>query len=77
MSQAIFGYLLPCMPDHAAAIEEIVSLVEHDPTIHPRTRDNLLAGYPCQTLEDEAILMARVVVYAMTRRTVADLQTAA
>lgn len=77
MARTICRQLLPCMPDHAAAVEDIVSLVETDPTIHPRTRDDLLAGYPCRTMEDEAILMARVVVYAMARRTVAELQYAA
>lgn len=75
LAATIAARILPHMPDRAVADERIIALIRSDPTIHPATRDDLLA----QT-GDIAMLMARVLIYAMSRctsYTAADLQDAA
>ena len=75
MAAIICAQILPHMPDRAVAVERVIALVRSDPTIHPVTRDELLA----QT-DDVPMLFARVLIYGMSRCTiypVVDLQDAA
>jgi len=75
LAATITAQILPHMPDRAVAAERIIALVKADPTIHPATRDDLLTHR-----DDIAMLMARVLIYAMSRctdYTAADLQAAA
>lgn len=75
MAVIIGDQILPHMPDRAVAVEQIIALVRSDPTIHPATKDELLA----QT-DDIPMLFARVLIYGMSRcpsNPTADLQDAA
>ena len=75
MAATIAAQILPHMPDRAVAAERIIALVKADPTIHPVTKGDLLAHR-----DDIAMLMARILIYAMSRctnYTAADLQAAA
>lgn len=75
LAATIAAQILPHMPDRALVAERIITLVRCDQTIHPATRDELLAHR-----DDIAMLMAHVLIYAMSRCTnynAADLQDAA
>lgn len=75
MAATIAAQILPHMPDRAVAAEQIIALVKDDPTIHPATRSELLTHR-----DDIAMLMACVLIYAMSRcsnYTATDLQDAA
>lgn len=75
LAATIAAQILPHMPDKALAVDQIIALVRSDPTIHPATRDELLA----QT-DNISVLFARALIYGMSRctsYTAADLQNAA
>jgi len=62
MAVTISEQILPHMPDRAVAVERIIALVCSDPTIHPVTKDELLAQR-----DDIPMLFARVLIYGMSR----------
>lgn len=75
LATIIATQILPHMPDRAVAVEQIIALVQSDPTIHPVTKGDLLAHR-----DDIPMLMACVLIYAMSRctsYTAVDLQDAA
>lgn len=75
LAATIAAQILPHMPDRAVAAERIIALIRSDPTIHPATREDLLAQ-----ADDIPVLLARGLIYAMSRCTrymTADLQAAA
>ena len=75
LAATIAAQILPHMPDRAVAVDRIVVLIRSDPTIHPATREDLLAQ-----ADDVSMLFARALIYGMSRCTnyiAADLQDAA
>ena len=75
LAATIAEQILPHMPDKAVALEQMIALIRLDPTIHPETKDDLLAD-----TTDIAALSARAMIYAMSRSIsyiAADLQDAA
>lgn len=65
LAKTIAEQILPHMPDQAVAIEAIILLVRGDPTIHPSTKARLL-----EVMDDAPLLLARIIIYAMSRRDV-------
>lgn len=75
MAATIAAWVLPHIPDRALAVDRLVALIRSDPTIHPETRDELLAQ-----ADDISMLFARTLIFSMARNTsysAADLQDAA
>ena len=60
-------YILPLMYDSDMAVQELYRLTVQDATISDRQKKKLLKGYPCDTEQDAACLIATLLCFAMER----------
>ena len=60
-------YILPLMYDSNMAVQELYRLTVQDATISDRQKKKLLKGYPCDTEQESAQLVATLLCFAMER----------
>ena len=60
-------YILPLMYDSDMAVQELYRLAVQDTTISDRKKNKLLQGYPCDTEQESAQLIATLLCFAMER----------
>lgn len=60
-------YILPLMYDSDMAAQELYRLTVQDATISDRQKKKLLKGYPCDTEQESAQLIATLLCFAMER----------
>ena len=60
-------YILPLMYDSDMAVQELHRLTVQDTTISDRKKKKLLKGYPCDTKQDVACLIATLLCFAIER----------
>lgn len=60
-------YILPLMYDSYMAVQELYRLTVQDATISDRQKKKLLKGYPCNTEQESAQLVATLLCFAMER----------
>lgn len=67
LSNDIEQYILPLMYDSDMAVQELYRLTVQDTTISDRKKNKLLKGYPCDTEQDAACLIATLLCFSMER----------
>jgi len=67
LADDIEQYILPLMYDSDMAVQELYRLTVQDATISDRKKNKLLKGYPCNTEQDAACLIAALLCFAMER----------
>ena len=67
LSNDIEQYILPLMYDSDMAVQELYRLTVQDTTISDRKKNKLLKGYPCDTEQDAACLIAALLCFSMER----------
>lgn len=67
LTNDIEQYILPLMYDSDMAVQELYRLTVQDATISDRKKNKLLKGYPCDTEQESAQLIATLLCFAMER----------
>ena len=67
LTSDIEQYILPLMYDSDMAAQELYRLTVQDATISDRQKKKLLKGYPCDTEQESAQLIAALLCFAMER----------
>ena len=67
LADDIEQYILPLMYDSDMAVQELYKLTVQDTTISDRKKNKLLKGYPCDTEQESAQLIATLLCFAMER----------
>ena len=67
LTNDIEQYILPLMYDSDMAVQELYRLTVQDATISDRQKKKLLKGYPCDTEQDVACLIAILLCFSMER----------
>ena len=67
LTNDIEQYILPLMYDSNMAVQELYRLTVQDATISDRKKNKLLKGYPCDTEQESAQLIATLLCFAMER----------
>ncbi len=67
LSNDIEQYILPLMYDSDMAVQELYRLTVQDSTISDRQKKKLLKGYPYDTEQDAACLIATLLCFSMER----------
>ncbi len=67
LANDIAQYILSLMYDSNMAVQELYRLTVQDTTISDRKKNKLLQGYPCDTEQESAQLIATLLCFAMER----------
>lgn len=67
LANDIVQNILPLMYDSDMAVQELYRLTVQDATISDRQKKKLLKGYPCDTEQDAACLIAALLCFSMER----------
>lgn len=67
LADDIEQYILPLMYDSDMAVQELYRLTVQDATISDRKKNKLLKGYPCDTEQGAACLIATLLCFSMER----------
>lgn len=67
LANDIDQYILPLMYDSDMAVQELYRLTVQDTTISDWKKNKLLKGYPCDTEQESAQLIATLLCFAMER----------
>lgn len=67
LSEDIQYNIFPILADHAAVIEAVSHLLLRDTSISERKKQELMQHNSCETVEDEAYFLAKLLIFAMQR----------
>jgi len=67
LTNDIEQYILPLMYDSDMAVQELYRLTVQDTTISDQKKNKLLKGYPCDTEQESAQLIATLLCFSMER----------
>lgn len=67
LTNDIEQYILPLMYDSSMAVQELYRLTVQDATISDRQKKKLLKGYPCDSEQESAPLIATLLCFSMER----------
>ena len=67
LSKALENSILPYLSDSEMTLRKVYDLLMRDPSISERKKAELAAGYPCETKNNAAVWLTKLLVFGMAR----------